>query len=80
LQATWKLVVQNGKLIRQQWMAEDQPLQPSFPDGFIADLSEGEFLMHFVRDSSGRVIGFDVATDMVRPMRFLKAEKPESSN
>jgi CubicO group peptidase (beta-lactamase class C family) len=80
LQATWKLVVQNGKLIRQQWMAEDQPLQPSFPDGFIADLSEGEFLMHFVRDRSGRVIGFDVATDMVRPMRFLKVEKPESSN
>ena len=80
LQATWKLVVQNGKLIRQQWMAEDQQLQPSFPDGFIADLSEGEFLMHFVRDRNGRVTGFDVATDMVRPMRFLKVEKPESSN
>jgi CubicO group peptidase (beta-lactamase class C family) len=80
LQATWKLVVQNGKLIRQQWMAEDQELDPSFPDGFIADLSEGEFLMHFVRDRNNQVIGFDVATDMVRPMRFLKIENKTRPN
>jgi CubicO group peptidase (beta-lactamase class C family) len=79
LQSTWNLVVQNGKLIRQQWMAEDQELDPSFPDGFIADLSEGEFLMHFVRDGNGRVIGFDVATEMVRPMRFRKVGKGTSN-
>lgn len=80
LQARWNLVVENGKLIRQQWMAEDQQLDASFPDGFIADLSEGEFLMHFVRDRNGRVIGFDVATDMVRPMRFRKIEGSNRSN
>lgn len=72
LRATWTLVVQNGKLIRQQWMTEDQPLQPAFLDGFIGDLSEGQFVMHFNRDSSGRVTSFDVATDMVRPMRFVR--------
>ena len=72
LEAVWKLVIRDGKLIRQQWMAEDQELQPAFPDGFIGDLSEGQFLMHFNRDATGRVTGFDAATDMVRPMTFTK--------
>jgi CubicO group peptidase (beta-lactamase class C family) len=74
LQSVWKLVVRDGKLIRQQWMAEDQELQPAFPDGFIADLSEGQFLMHFNRDAEGKITGFDAATDMVRPMTFRKLE------
>ena len=74
LNSKWILVVQNGKLIRQQWMAEDQELEPAFPDGFIGDLSEGKFLMHFNRDRIGRVTSLDVATDMVRPMRFVKTE------
>jgi hypothetical protein len=64
--------VNNGKLVRQQWMTEDQELEPAFPDGFISDLSEGQFLTHFNRDRSGQVISFDAATDMVRPMRFVK--------
>jgi len=72
LRATWTLVVQNGKLVRQQWMAEDEEVEPAFPDGFVGDISEGQFLMHFNRDRSGRVTSFDVATDMVRPMRFFK--------
>jgi hypothetical protein len=70
LRATWNLIVQDGNLVRQQWMNEDQDLQPAFADGFIGDLSEGQFVMHFNRDQSGRVTSFDVATDMVRPMRF----------
>lgn len=73
LKATWNLVVEKGNLIRQQFMAEDQELIPAFPDGFIADLSEGQFLLHFVRDRGGHIIGFDAATEMVRPMRFAKA-------
>lgn len=80
LRATWTLVVQNGKLIRQQWMTEDQELQPAFPDGFVADLSEGQFIMHFNRDPNGRVTSFDAATDMVRPMRFLRVDKNGISN
>jgi CubicO group peptidase (beta-lactamase class C family) len=72
LQATWTIVVQDNKLIRQQWMTEDQPLEAAFYDGFIGDLSEGQFLMHFNRDGSGRVISFDAATDMVRPMKFVR--------
>ncbi len=74
LNATWTLVVENGKLIRQQWMAEDQELEPAFPDGFISELSEGQFLMHFNRDSTGKVTSFDAATDMVRPMRFYRVD------
>jgi len=81
LRATWTFVVQNGKLIRQQWMTEDQEIEPAFHDGFIGDLSEGQFLLHFNRDSSNHVISFDVSTDMVRPMKFVKVanggvEKP----
>ena len=75
LRATWTLVVQNGKLVRQQWMTEDEEVEPAFPDGFIGDISEGQFLMHFNRDSSGQVTSFDVATDMVRPMRFFRVAK-----
>lgn len=75
LEAVWKLVIRDGKLIRQQWMAEDQKLEPAFPDGFIADLSEGQFLMHFNRDAAGKITGFDAATDMVRPMTFTKLEE-----
>ena len=74
LRAMWTLVVQNGKLVRQQWMTEDEEVEPAFPDGFIGDISEGQFLMHFNRDRSGQVTSFDVATDMVRPMRFTKIE------
>ena len=74
LRAAWTLVAYDGKLIRQQWMTEDEELEPAFPDGFIGDLSEGQFLMHFNRDPSGRVTSFDVATDMVRPMRFIKID------
>jgi CubicO group peptidase (beta-lactamase class C family) len=72
LRATWTLVVEKGKLVRQQWMTEDEEIEPAFPDGFIGDISEGQFLMHFNRDSNGRVTSFDVATDMVRPMRFVR--------
>ena len=74
LRAAWTLVAHDGKLIRQQWMTEDAELEPAFPDGFIGDLSEGQFRMHLNRDPSGRVTSFDVATDMVRPMRFIKID------
>jgi CubicO group peptidase (beta-lactamase class C family) len=76
LHATWTIFVQDGKLIRQQWMTEDEPLEPAFYDGFIGDLSEGQFLLHFDRDGRGQVIGFDVATDMVRPMKFVRIPSP----
>jgi len=72
LRATWTFVVQNGKLIRQQWMTEDEELEPAFYDGFIGDLSEGQFLLHFNRDRANHVTGFDVSTDMVRPMNFAR--------
>jgi len=80
LRSTWAFVVQSGKLIRQQWMNEDQELQPAFPDGFISDLSEGQFVLHFNRSPDGRVVSFDVATDMVRPMRFIKIDNGAARN
>jgi CubicO group peptidase (beta-lactamase class C family) len=70
LRATWTLVVKNGKLIRQQWMNWDQELRPVFADGFTSELSEGEYMLHFLRDANNHVTGFDIATELVRPMRF----------
>jgi CubicO group peptidase (beta-lactamase class C family) len=75
LRATWNLMVENGKLIRQQWLNENQELQPVFSDGFMGELSEGQFLLHFNRDLNNRVIGFDVATEMVRPVKFERTTK-----
>ena len=78
LRATWTFVVQNGKLIRQQWMTEDEELEPAFFDGFIGELSEGQFLIHFNRDRANHVNGFDVSTDLVRPMKFtIVANSPQ---
>jgi hypothetical protein len=31
--------------------------------------------MHFNRDTTGKVTGFDAPTNMVRPMTFMKPEK-----
>jgi CubicO group peptidase (beta-lactamase class C family) len=72
LRTTWTLVVKNGKLIRQQWMNWDQELRPLFADGFTSELSEGQYVLHFNRDRINRIISFDIATDLVRPMRFEK--------
>ncbi|MFI5057315.1 MAG: serine hydrolase domain-containing protein [Candidatus Acidiferrales bacterium] len=72
LRCTWELLVENGQLIRRQWMNEDQQLDPIFADGFVGDLSEGQFILHFNRQQNKGVTSFDVATDMVRPMRFEK--------
>jgi CubicO group peptidase (beta-lactamase class C family) len=72
LRSTWELLVENGQLIRRQWMNEDQQLDPIFADGFVGDLSEGQFILHFNRQQSKGVTSFDVATDMLRPMRFEK--------
>jgi len=74
LRTTWTLVVNNGKLIRQQWMNWDQELRPLFADGFTGELSEGQYMLHFNRDQNNRITGFDVATDLVRPMRFHRTE------
>ena len=36
-------------------------IEPAFIDGFIGDISEGQFVMHFNRDSGGNVTSFDAA-------------------
>lgn len=57
-------------------MTEDEEEESAFPDGFIGEIGEGRLLMQFNRDSNGRITSFDVATDMVRPMRFSKNRSP----
>jgi hypothetical protein len=53
-------------------MTEDEEVERAFRDGFIGDLSEGQFLMHFNRDSSGRVTSSTWPRTWSGPMRFIK--------
>jgi hypothetical protein len=77
LPTTWTLVVENGKLLRRQWLAEDLELKPAFADGFVGDLSEGQLVVHYNRDEQQRVVSFDVASQMIRGMRFGKKQEGE---
>jgi hypothetical protein len=73
------LLIMMGHHARSQALScyfrlEDQvPENHLLRSSTLGDISEGQFVMHFNRDRSGRVTSFDVATDMVRPMTFFKA-------
>lgn len=71
--APWRLVVENGQLIRRQPYAHDVPLDPLFADTFVGALSEGAFLLHFVRDDSGRLTGLLISGELMRPLLFTRA-------
>jgi len=49
-------------------------LAPAFADTFIGSLSEGDFLLHFVRDARGRVTGMLVSGEMLRPMMLVREQ------
>jgi len=70
LDVTWSIVVDQGRpaLSRQQrkFVATTEPLEPAMRDAFS---SEAGFI-HFVRDSSGHVTGFDLSSSRMRGIRF----------
>jgi len=72
LPGAWELIVDDGVLVRRQPFQHDAPLAPLFADTFSGSLSEGEFLLHFVRDATGRVTGMLVSSEMLRPMLLTK--------
>jgi len=72
LGVSWTLALRGGRLLREQWLFPAQALRPRLPDVWQGDLSEGSYTLRFVRDARGKVEGFDVATGMVRPLRFRR--------
>lgn len=72
LPSTWQLTVDGDRLIRRQPFMHDTELVPLFTDTFIGSLSEGDFLIHFVRGKDGRINGFLVSGEMLRPMLLTK--------
>ena len=72
LPATWQLVVEGDHLLRRQSFMHDTELVALFTDTFIGSLSEGDFLIHFVRGKDGRISGFLVSGEMLRPMLLTK--------
>jgi len=72
LPAAWQLVAEGDRLLRRQSFMHDTELVPLFTDTFIGSLSEGDFLIHFLRAKDGRVSGFLVSGEMLRPILLTK--------
>lgn len=82
LPGRWELVVDGGKLVRRQRYQHDSALTPLFADTFSGVLSEGEFVLHFVRDDNGHVTGLRVSSEGLRPMSLAKerTDSPAASH
>jgi CubicO group peptidase (beta-lactamase class C family) len=74
LGVSWRLAIDGGHLVRHQWLFPEQALRPQFGDVFQGDLSEGSYTLRFTRTGGGGIDGFEVATGMVRPLRFVRCE------
>jgi len=58
--ATYRMVIEKGKLTAKLAPADSFTLEPTYPDGFTA----GGPLLHFTRDAKGRVDGVDIKADV----------------
>ncbi|MEP7065000.1 MAG: serine hydrolase domain-containing protein [Gemmatimonadota bacterium] len=78
LGVTWPLTLENGQLVLNKGAPEvidiAGKLEPAMRDAFTA----GSGLVHFTRDASGHVTGFDVSASRMRAIRFdrLSASPP----
>lgn len=71
----WQLIDDKGTLVRRQPYQHDTPLVPAFADTFVGSLSEGDFLVHFVRGAGGRVTGMLISGEMLRPMMLARQQE-----
>ena len=74
----WELDDDKGTLVRRQPYQHDTPLIPAFADTFVGSLSEGDFLVHFVRGTRGRVTGLFISGEMLRPMMLVRQQEVPS--
>ena len=65
--AEWTIVVRNGALVLKPRRGEDDTLRPLFRDAFA-----GQVVLHFERDSTGRVIALTATSLGVQELRFTR--------
>jgi len=67
---TWPVTLENGQLLLNKGAPEivdvSGTLEPAMTDTFTA----GSGLVHFTRDASGRVTGFNMSASRMRGIRF----------
>ena len=72
LDATYRIVLEEGKLRVKRKRGPDAVLAPLFADGFASD---GGPSLIFERDARRRVTGFELNAGRVRHLRFVRREK-----
>lgn len=68
LWVTYNLVSKDGRLFVRYRSAPNEPLKPGFNDMFWVN----PITLLFTRDDAGRVSGFEVSTEHVRNVRFVR--------
>jgi CubicO group peptidase (beta-lactamase class C family) len=70
LLVTWPVTLEDGHLVLNKGAGKDEDisgkLEPAMTDAFTA----GSGLVHFTRDSSGHITGFEVSASRMRGIRF----------
>jgi hypothetical protein len=72
LLVTWPVTLEGDHLVLNKGAGKDEDisgrLEPAMADTFTA----GSGLVHFTRDASGHVTGFDVSASRMRGIRFVR--------
>ena len=72
LGTTWTIEARDGRLVRRQPLALDQPLIASFDDAFTSAQDPGSYVVRFHRGARGRITGFTVSTPRAQGVRFSR--------
>jgi len=72
LATTYKLIIQEGKLVLQRKRAEDRPLLPMFADAFMNDELGN---IRFIRDEQKFVSGFRLNSPRIKHLWFAKEKR-----
>jgi CubicO group peptidase (beta-lactamase class C family) len=66
LDATWRIAMVDGKPTVKSRSLGSEPLEPAIRDGYNATTG----FLHFTRDGSGRLTGFDYSASRMKNIRF----------
>jgi CubicO group peptidase (beta-lactamase class C family) len=72
LGTAWQIAVRGTQLVRRQPRYPEQTLDAIAPNVYQGALSEGSYRLRFTFDASKHVTGFDVASNTLRPLHFVR--------